>query len=132
MSSLKTLLLARPQFSSLKRLSVPTKIKLGKAGLVQISENCPLLEKLDLGVHGYGASKATDDDLANLPTYFPYLTELGINMQKVTTRNHQFCPGNGKTTPCNWGHGQFTHALTSFTFTYGRFTGRNCAGLSQS
>ena len=48
MSALLTIL-SRPQFSSLKSLTLPSKVKLGTNGMNQMAKHCPFLEEMDIG-----------------------------------------------------------------------------------
>ena len=73
-------ILEQPQFSQVKHLTLPFKIKFGKAGLKKLSAACPLLESLDLlKVHPDNAQ------LMECAEYFPHLTGVAVNLWKATS-----------------------------------------------
>jgi hypothetical protein len=76
-------LLERPQFASLKYLSLPYKVKLGKTGISSIAKACPHLETWEVGfLHCSG--KQTDNDLIEAIEHFPNLTSIHTGLFFVT------------------------------------------------
>jgi hypothetical protein len=75
-------LLERPQFASLKYLSLPYKVKLGKNGIKSIARACPHLETWEVGFLNSG--KQTDNDLIEAVEHFPNLTSIHTGLFDVT------------------------------------------------
>ena len=75
-------LLERPQFASLKYLSLPYKVKLGKNGIKSIARVCPHLETWEVGFLNSG--KQTDNDLIEAVEHFPNLTSIHTGLFDVT------------------------------------------------
>lgn len=67
------------QFSRLKSLTLPTKIKLGKTGLRQLAKQHPNLEEINLQ-----GCKAKDADIAQAAKLWPDLSSFGLDMYHVT------------------------------------------------
>ncbi len=82
----KTLLtlLGRPQFSNLKSLTLPFKVKLGKTTIASIAKTCPLLEVWNVG-YGRDAGRCKDGDLVDAAEKFTNLTSIRTNMWDVTS-----------------------------------------------
>ena len=82
----KTLLtlLKRPQFSNLKSLTLPFKVKLGKTTIASIAKICPLLEIWNVG-YGRDAGRGKDSDLVDAAEKFPNLISIRTNMWDVTS-----------------------------------------------
>lgn len=77
-------LLSRRQFSALRSLTPPDRIRMRKNALVCISKACPMLEEIDLGFSIWSAMRASVDDLLSLPALFPCLESVRLNQWKVT------------------------------------------------
>ena len=77
-------LLGRPQFSSLKSLMLPFKVKLGKRSIKAIANACPHLETWDVG-YSRGAGRGKDGDLVEAAETFVSLTSIWTNMWDVTS-----------------------------------------------
>jgi hypothetical protein len=75
--------LARPQFSRLKTLVLPCKAQFSKATPELLARRCPWLEELDVGWTGNTVARIADQQLVELPNYFPNLTKISFGMQKV-------------------------------------------------
>jgi hypothetical protein len=76
-------MLARPQFSRLKILVLPRKAQFSKATPEVLAQRCPWLEELDVGWTGTYTHIA-DQQLVELPNYFPNLTKISFDMPKAT------------------------------------------------
>jgi len=84
-------ILEQPQFSQVKHLTLPMKIKCGKAGLKKLAAACPLIESLDF-------LKVYPDDaqLMDCVKYFPHLTGIAVNLWKATSGGVvEFCKAVG-------------------------------------
>lgn len=69
-------LLSRHQFSSLKSLTPPFKVRMRKKALSLIAKACPVLEEIDLGFSLLSRMMLTDADISSVPTLFPRLNKI--------------------------------------------------------
>jgi hypothetical protein len=89
-------LLGRRQFSSLKTLIPPYKVQMRAKALESIATKCPQLECLDLGYAIRSNMKVDDNGLACLPSLFPHLRSLSLNMYRSTDKGvAEFCRAMG-------------------------------------
>lgn len=72
-------ILQQPHLSQVKHLTLPRKIKFGKAGLKKLAAACPLLESLDLK-----KMNPKDAELLECLKNFPHLTGLSISLWRST------------------------------------------------
>jgi hypothetical protein len=77
-------LLGRPQFTNLKTLILPFKVKLGKSSIKAIANSCPHLETWDVG-YSRGAGRGKDGDLIEAAETFVNLTSIRTSMWDVTS-----------------------------------------------
>lgn len=77
-------LLRRPQFSQLKAIALPSKVKLGASGVKQMAKALPHLETIDLGYYS-GNTKAKDSDLLAVAEHLTHLNGLRTDMWNVTS-----------------------------------------------
>lgn len=78
--------LARDQFSALKTLELPYKVKLGKKSIKDLAKHCPGLQELDIGHHPRVSSvHANDEQLLNLATHITNLTKIRFEMWRVSS-----------------------------------------------
>lgn len=90
-------LLSRRQFSSLKCLVTPVKLRMPKTAIVFISKACPLLEEIDVGYSIYSEIHITDTNLLALPKLFPRLSKIRLSLKRATNGGiAAFCQRMGR------------------------------------
>lgn len=77
-------LLNRPQFALLKSLSLPNTVRVSKNFIEKLAKACPMLEDIDLGFRLNSTAKPDSTCLFSLPSLFPQLSKIGLNLKKVT------------------------------------------------
>jgi hypothetical protein len=77
-------LLGRPQFTKLKFLRLPLRVKLGKSSMKAIVNACPCLETWDVG-YSQGSKRGTDNDLIEAAESFVNLTSIRTDMWHATS-----------------------------------------------
>jgi hypothetical protein len=80
-------LLERPQFTFLKSLVPPDKVRFRKQALEKIAESCPLLEDIDIGYSLWSSMHADDNALMETPSLFPHLKKIRFELNDNVTRN---------------------------------------------
>jgi hypothetical protein len=73
-------LLNRPQFSSLKKLVPPLRVRSTQRGFGQIAQACPLLEEIEIGYVPKSKLRISDSELVRLPSLFPHLQKVNFSM----------------------------------------------------
>jgi hypothetical protein len=77
-------LLGRPQFTKLKFLRLPLRVKLGMSSMNAITNACPRLEMWDVG-YSQGSGRGADNDLIEAAESFVNLTSIRTDMWHVTS-----------------------------------------------
>lgn len=89
-------LISRPQFASLCSLTPPDKVQSRMGAFQQTAKACPMLVGIDIGYSMWSNMKPDDNSLLKLPSNFPYISKIRLNMERITDSGiATFCKSMG-------------------------------------